>query len=231
MWHTMTSRDRSGTPGASSSGTSASGWTVVVPVKRATEGKSRLRLPAAERLAIIRAIALDTIEAAAACDGVAQLLVVTADEPLVGALAACDGVATVRDSTSDLRAAIDLGLSVTDTGLARAVLLGDLPAMKPAELAEALRGAARHDLAFVPDADGTGTVLATARAGVPFRPLFGAGSAAAHRRAGFVELGLPAAWGLRRDLDTAAHLPALHRAGLGHRTARLIGDGDRARPE
>jgi 2-phospho-L-lactate guanylyltransferase len=169
-------------PAALSPGMPRLGWTVVIPVKPAADGKSRLRLPPAHRHAIVRAIALDTIEAAAACDRVARVRVVTADEPLLAAVASHDGVDVVRDSASGLGAAIELGLAVTGTDLARAVLLGDLPALKPRELSDALSLAARHDLAFVPDADGAGTVLATARAGVPFRPLFGVNSAAAPRR-------------------------------------------------
>lgn len=206
-------------------------WTVVIPVKHAADGKSRLQLPPSHRHAIIRAIAQDTIEAAAACDSVARVLVVTSDEPLTAAVAACDGVDSVRDSATGLRASIELGLSVTGADRARAVLLGDLPALKPRELSVALARAARHDLAFVPDADGSGTVLATARAGVPLRPIFGEDSAAAHRKAGFTELVLPAAWGLRRDLDTVAHLPALRRAGLGRHTAQLIGEAADFMPE
>jgi 2-phospho-L-lactate guanylyltransferase len=227
----MSQRDDDQDPAVFSPGMPRLGWTVVIPVKPAADGKSRLRLPPAHRHAIVRAIALDTIEAAAACDRVARVRVVTADEPLLAAVASHDGVDVVRDSASGLGAAIELGLAVTGTDLARAVLLGDLPALKPRELSDALSLAARHDLAFVPDADGAGTVLATARAGVPFRPLFGVNSAAAHRRAGFSELRLPEGWGLRRDLDTAAHLPALRRAGLGPHTATLLGAGGSVTPE
>lgn len=212
-------------PGPRSGVRMQSGWAVVIPVKPAAAGKSRLRLPLAHRQEIIRAIALDTIEAAAACAGVRRVVVVTADEPLTAAVTASRGVDVVRDSAGGLREAIGLGLAATGTGSPRAVLLGDLPALKPQELAAALAQAARHDLAFVPDADGTGTVLATALADMPFRPLFGADSAAAHREAGFEEVAVPVAWGLRRDLDTTAHLPALRRAGLGRHTARLLGSG------
>lgn len=199
-------------------------------MKPAAAGKSRLRLPPAHRQEITRAIALDTIEAAADCDRVRCVLVVTADEPLTATVASYDGVDVVRDSANGLSAAIGLGLAAAGTGLSRAVLLGDLPALKPAELSAALGRAAGHDLAFVADADGTGTVLATARAGVPFRPLFGPDSAAAHRQAGFDELVFPAAWGLRRDLDTAAHLPALRLAGLGRHTDKLLGSGADGEP-
>jgi 2-phospho-L-lactate guanylyltransferase len=206
-------------------GFAASGrkWIVVIPVKPAPEGKSRLLLPPTGRLAIVRAIALDTIEAAADCDQVERVLVVTADRPLALALTARDRVTVVHDSASGLREAIDLGLSAADAGAPRAVLLGDLPALKPRELSSALTLSARHPRAFVPDADGIGSVLATALPGVFFRPQFGANSAAAHRNEGYAEVELPATSGLRRDLDKAEHLPILRRLGLGRHTAALLG--------
>ena len=40
-----------------------------------------------------------------------------------------------------------------------AVLLADVPALQPAQLTEALRAVSLHRSAFVPDAEGTGTVL------------------------------------------------------------------------
>lgn len=223
-------------------------------MKPAAVGKTRLQLSRPDRRAVIRAIALDTIAAAAGCGDVARVLVVTSDGPLRTALADWPGVEVVRDgdpmhgadivsgagagagampgaegaaepvltAVGRLRAAIAGGLSAADSAQPRAVLLGDLPALKPAELSAAFGLAASHDRAFVPDADGIGTVLVTARGDVGLRPLFGADSAAAHRAAGFVELQLPAASGLRRDLDTATHLSILRRLGLGKHTAALV---------
>lgn len=203
--------------------TSPRTWTVVIPVKPAAKGKTRLALPPSDRRAIARAIALDTVAAAAGSVAVARVFVVTSDGPLTALLASGDSVTVLRDGTDGLSAAIEYGLSATDPGRPRAVLLGDLPALKPTELSAALALSMRHDLAFVPDADGTGTVLVTARPGVPLHPRFGADSAAAHRRAGFAELDLPAVSGLRRDLDTAAHLRTLRQLGLGSHTAALTG--------
>src|SRR5690606_25855299 len=50
-------------------------WIVVVPVKRATDGKSRLDVAGTDRAALAHAIALDTLEAATACELVAQVVV------------------------------------------------------------------------------------------------------------------------------------------------------------
>lgn len=198
-------------------------WTVVIPVKPATLGKSRLKLPYPDRVTIVRAIALDTIEAAARCDRVGTVLVVTSDRPLADTLEQAGPVRVVADTAHGLSAAILLGLAVANSRSPRAVLLGDLPALKPHELSAALDRAAHHRRAFVPDADGTGTVLATAAPGVALEPCFGVDSAAAHRRAGFTELDLPAAAGLRRDLDTADQLAGLRHGALGARTAALLG--------
>ncbi len=57
-------------------------WVVVVPVKDATAGKTRLSdaLDDRSRMALARAMALDTIAAAAACAAVGVVVVVTSDE-------------------------------------------------------------------------------------------------------------------------------------------------------
>ncbi|OJX63570.1 MAG: hypothetical protein BGO95_05205 [Micrococcales bacterium 73-13] len=207
---------------ATGSGASSARWTLVVPVKPAVAGKSRLAVPGADRVGLARAIALDTIEAAAACDAVARVLVVTGDAETADAARGIRGVEIVPDTAGGLRAAIALGIEAAGPDADRAVLLGDLPALAPGELGHALALAATAGRAFVPDADGVGSALATARARLPFEPRFGAESAAAHRAAGFAELALPAGWGLRRDVDTIEHLEAAHALGaLGPRTAAL----------
>ncbi|MGN6502656.1 MAG: 2-phospho-L-lactate guanylyltransferase [Pseudolysinimonas sp.] len=182
-------------------------WTVVIPVR--APGKTRLGRGAG----FARAIALDTIEAATASG--ARVIVVTADAQLAAEASA----EVVRESApSGIAAAIALGLP--DSG-DRAVLLGDLPALQASELAPALEGAARHERAFVADADGTGSTLVTARAGSAFVHRFGVGSADAHRDLGLVELDVPAESGLRRDVDLEQHLTLL-RPRLGPRTLALV---------
>ncbi|WP_226533951.1 2-phospho-L-lactate guanylyltransferase [Microbacterium paraoxydans] len=208
--------------GSSVPGVPVREWVVVIPVKRAEIGKSRLRLPGVEREPLARAIALDTVGAAAACERVAEVIVVTSDEITATALRVLPRVRVVRDRGEGLSAAIQLGVSSASEARARAVMLGDLPALRPDELAMALAFASSHPRAFVPDAEGTGSVLATARSGFELRPCFGARSAAAHREAGFAEVGFPVLSGLRRDLDHAEHLRAARRAGLGPRTAALL---------
>ncbi len=193
-------------------------WSVVVPVKGTAAAKSRFGGPEAQRLALARAMALDTVEAALAAPGVAGVIVVT------GASFAQDftdlGATVVDDTAADLRGAIALGLANTPPALGGAVLLGDIPALDPRELGAALAAAASHPLALVADADGSGTVLTTALPGVAHIIGFGPGSRAAHLASGYAELAEP--WpSLRRDVDTAEHLAGL--ASLGPRTTALLG--------
>lgn len=101
-----------------------------------------------------------------------------------------------------------------------AVLLGDVPCLRPDDLDAALALAAAHPLAFVADADGTGTTLATALAGVPFEPHFGPDSAREHERAGFVPLVASAR--LRRDVDTLDALEDAIAIGTGAQTAHAV---------
>ncbi|MEV7226533.1 NTP transferase domain-containing protein [Polymorphospora sp. NPDC051019] len=120
-------------------------WVVVVPVKRLATAKSRLRGaladPGAEahaRLAL--AIALDTVAAVLACPPVDRVLVVT-DDPIAGPALAALGASVVPDvPDAGLNAAVAHGASLaTDRWVA--ALAADLPALRPADLAGALREA------------------------------------------------------------------------------------------
>jgi 2-phospho-L-lactate guanylyltransferase len=213
----------------------AAGWTVVVPVKSLSGAKTRLapELSAGERAALARAFALDTIEAARGARAVARVVVVS-DEPAIElALREVPRVEVVPElGPRGLAAAIAHGIAVAGagrwsrSGSPVAVLLGDLPAMRAGDLDAALEAAARHPLAFVPDAEGTGTTLATARGGVPFDAHFGQDSAARHGAAGFADLVAehPGSIGpgLRRDVDTAAELREAVALGVGARTSAVL---------
>jgi 2-phospho-L-lactate guanylyltransferase len=110
------------------------------------------------------------------------------------------------------------------TGLA--ALTADLPAVRPAELAAALRaaGAAPGLAAFVPDAAGVGTTLYAVPPGGEFRPLFGGASRARHAAAGAIELDLGAFTGLRRDVDTPDDLREALSLGAGPFTRAVAAD-------
>lgn len=203
-------------------------WTVVIPVKPAEVGKSRLAASAQ----VTRSIALDTVAAAVATPGV-HVIVVTADSEVADAATALGAEVVTEAQRSGLAAAIALGLAragETRGTSGRAVLLGDLPALRPADLAAALRVASGHRRAFVPDAEGTGSTLVTATAGSPLVHHFGASSAERHRAAGLAELALPAESPLRRDVDLAEHLALAEIAGLGPRTRAALSDERREPP-
>jgi 2-phospho-L-lactate guanylyltransferase len=188
-------------------------WTVLIPVKPSSQGKSRLnRTPD-----VARAIALDTIAAAAATG--ARVIVVTADATIVDEIRRLPAELVLEPAPTGIASAIARGLPGNDGN--RAVLLGDLPGLDPDELAEALIAAESHPRAFVPDAEGTGTTLVTALSGVSFEHGFGPGSAARHRSAGLVELPFPSDSTLRRDVDVEQHLQQLSR--LGRRTRQALG--------
>ena len=100
------------------------------------------------------------------------------------------------------------------------ILLGDLPALAPSELTDALGSCAAHPRSVVPDAAGTGTVLLTGQRPDQLRPRFGPGSAAAHSEvAQRLDLRLP---GLRTDVDDDAGLRTASSLGLGDRTRALL---------
>ncbi len=199
-------------------------WTVVVPVKRLGAAKSRLRgaLPGVPHEELALALAADTVRAVRACPVVAEVLVVT-DDPRVAAEADAAGARVLPDRpAAGLNAALRHGASAAGDGWV-AGLTADLPALRPVELAAALRSAGPGPTPvrrYVPDAPGEGTVLLTAPPGVPLDPRFGVGSAAAHAAGGALALLGP--WpSLRRDVDTADDLATAARLGLGPRTAAL----------
>jgi 2-phospho-L-lactate guanylyltransferase len=201
-------------------------WIVVVPVKPPARGKSRLEVPGADRADLARAIALDTLAAATACDLVAQVVVVTDDPALARESAMIPALRYVPEGGSlGLDAAIATGMAAVDPAgrMPRAALLGDLPALRSGDLAAALLAAASADRAVVADAEGTGSTLVTARAGVEWASSFGEGSFARHTALGCVPLEIPDASTLRRDVDTADQLEAAVRLGVGPRTAAVLG--------
>ena len=197
-------------------------WIVVIPVKGTDDAKSRLG-DSLHRPAIALAIALDTTTAALAASSVIGVLVVTsaAAAPFFDEL---DVLVVVEDEPAGLAAAIASGIELASElgapGRGIAVLLGDLPALTPAELEDALVAATAHQLAMVPDADGGGSVLVTAADGAVHTTAFGPGSHAAHLAAGYVELPVPVDSGLRNDVDTEDQLRSLH-PRLGPHTAAL----------
>lgn len=204
---------------------SGADWTAVIPVKRLSAAKSRLRgaVLDARHEDLALAMVRDTVAAVTACARVAEVLVVTDDPAATAAVAALGARAVPDQPGAGLNAALRFGADLV-AGLSRrrAVLTGDLPALRPGELDEALT-AAGPGRSFVADAAGTGTVLLTADAGTPLEPRFGAGSAAAH--AASHARALKGSWpGLRQDVDTAGDLRTVLALGAGEHTCALLRD-------
>jgi 2-phospho-L-lactate guanylyltransferase len=200
-------------------------WTVVIPAKALPAAKSRLvpaSVDAAAHRRLVGAIRADTIGAARDADGVARVLVVTDRAGTVDDAAVTELVQARPGLNGALAdAARHAARAWPDDGVA--ALVGDLPALRPAELAAALAGAAAHARAFVPDADGTGTTLLSALPGTDLDPRFGPGSAARHAQHAATQPGGP---GLRADVDTAADLARALRLGPGPRTAAVVAAAD-----
>lgn len=193
-------------------------WTVVVPVKDLGSAKSRLDAPSGRaRAELALAFARDTLTAVLAAARVAAVVLVTSEPRMVEAAPA--RVRVVPDPRHGLVAALVAGAEVAGGGRV-ALLLADLPALRPDELDAALTAAAGHERAMVPDAEGTGTTLLTASRAELLRPAFGPGSRAAHERAGHRVVA--AGPGLRRDVDTADDLAAAVRLGVGPVTAAAL---------
>lgn len=208
---------------------------VVVPVKPPALGKSRLvGMTDEQRRELAEAFALDTVAAAAATAGVEVVLVVTDDFRLASALRG-DGVEVMPDGVSEdlnetlVQAAAEVARRWP--GAVPVALCADLPGLRPDELAavlvEATTQVAAGRTAFVRDRAGIGTtVYAAAPDG--FAPSFGFDSAAAHERAGAVEIGSTAT-SVRTDVDDLADLGAALVAGVGPHTTAA--SGRRATPE
>jgi 2-phospho-L-lactate/phosphoenolpyruvate guanylyltransferase len=235
-------------------------WTVLLPVKVLARAKSRLAVLAGDRRRdLALALAADTVAAVTACPAVARVVVVTSD-PVAGPLLSALGAVIVPDEPADLAAALTgLDAARLDTaglqeglnaalrhgaaeaarrwpGGGLAALTADLPALRPAELAAALRavsasggtgsgGTGSHGrAAFVPDAAGVGTTLYAVPPGGEFRPLFGGASRARHAASGAAELHFDDMAGLRRDVDTPDDLRTALALGAGPRTTALAGE-------
>jgi 2-phospho-L-lactate guanylyltransferase len=200
-------------------------WTVIVPIKLLAAAKTRLRgiVGQARHEGLVLAMAQDTIAAALAAPQVTAVAVVTADR-IVAAAAADLGARWVPEPAGGglNEAIMHAATALAGTSGDVAVLPADLPALRPAELAAALRAAGSGPVpGYVADVGGAGTVLLAAPVGGVLVPRFGPDSAAAHAQAGARRLS--GDWPtLRHDVDTAEDLAAAARLGLGRRTAALL---------
>ncbi len=201
---------------------------LVIAVKRLAAAKTRLApvFSAATRENVVLAMLIDTIKAASAVAALRAITVVTPDE--VAADAARDiGAQVMTDPTPEgHRDPLNNAITAAEAAVREATpnivaLQGDLPALQPQELAEAIVAARGYRRSFVGDRHGTGTSALFAF-GAALDPHFGADSAQRHRNSGAIEL--TGAWpGLRCDIDTPDDLMVARRLGVGAATAHAIG--------
>lgn len=189
--------------------TASADWTVLVPVKSTTRGKSRIDLPAVLRQELALAMALDTVTAIARS---ARVLAVVEDAADAAALGAVANVSIHATPVTGLNEAILDGLRSLRAAGARtggvAVLPGDLPGLLSDELAEALVLCSAHRFSVVADHQGVGTTLLAATDSAVLVPRYGPSSFRSHLRAGAVSIDLPAGSSLRWDIDRIADLTA-----------------------
>ncbi|MBV8933404.1 MAG: 2-phospho-L-lactate guanylyltransferase, partial [Kutzneria sp.] len=198
---------------------------LVMAVKMLDRAKSRLVGAAdngigdaATHAELVTALAVDTVSAAMAAEGVGRVVVVTSDPELAATLRS-EGVDTIPEGPEPgLNAALRHGAA--QLGPLVGALQADLPALRPAELAAALAEADGRRV-FCADRHGTGTTLLVAAPGAALDPRFGPDSARTHVASGAVPL--VGDWpSLRCDVDTAADLAVAARIGLGRRTAARV---------
>ena len=196
-------------------------WSLVVPVKRVENAKTRLALDVEARASLAVAMAVDTVAAALDCELVANVVVVTDDARAREALEPL-GVRIVPDEPdAGLNAALAHGVATASSGHV-AALSSDLPALRGKDLAVVLEQAADHDQSVVADLPGAGTTLLCARSAALFAPRFGVASLAAHVAAGATDLTEIAPESVRRDVDTLDGLRAAIALGIGGATRRAL---------
>lgn len=199
-------------------------WHVVVPLKGWGSSKSRLELPEPARRQVVQAMAADTLAALGGCPDVHSISVLVRDHDLAhsSVLQAVD-VVVQPDSIASLDAALRWFAATDRARLGPlAVVVADLPALRPQSVSETLHRAERHRRAMVADRQGSGTTVLTALEALPLEPHFGASSAAAHEAAGVTVIASTP--DVACDVDTLTDLAHARSLGLGPETAALLSD-------
>jgi 2-phospho-L-lactate/phosphoenolpyruvate guanylyltransferase len=201
---------------------------LVIAVKRLAAAKTRLApvFSSATRENVVLAMLMDTITAASAVSALQAVTVVTPDDDAAAAARQLGARVLVDPTPDGHRNPLNNAIAAAEASVREetpniVALQGDLPALQPQELAEAIAAAREYRRSFVGDRHGTGTSALFAF-GVALDPHFGPDSAQQHRHSGAIEL--TGAWpGLRCDIDTPDDLLVARRLGVGAATAQAIG--------
>lgn len=197
-------------------------WCVIVPVNALPRAKTRLHTLGTMRPAFARSFAGDVLQALHASTGVAHILVVGDGSLLSGTVA----VEWVDSGDADLNTAIVAAESrARQLGFARiAVIVADVPCLRPNDVEVVLTGARTRTRAFVSDHRGEGTTVLTTT-GPALAPAFGPGSAARHRASGAVEL--EADIRIRLDVDLPDDIALALTYGVGSATTAALAAEER----
>jgi len=190
----------------------------IVPQKPLAAAKSRLgeALSPAARIELSVALLRHVCGALRAVGDIEGLTVMTPD-PAVRARAGAWGIATFPDPGPGLNAALARTMQTIRRSCAVLIVAGDLPLLRPADVASLLAAAGPDRLVVAPSKEGTGTNAALVPPGMRFCPAYGAASLVAHRGGArllgydVVEVRRP---GLAFDVDTEADLLALRALSL-----------------
>lgn len=222
------SGEKEGAARQPTSRTDAADVGLVIAVKRLTAAKTRLApvFSAATRESVVLAMLIDTITAATAVPALHAVTVVTPDDVAADAARQLGARVLVDPTPDGHRNPLNNAIAAAEAAIRGetpniVALQGDLPALQPQELSEAIGAARGYPRSFVGDRHGTGTSALFAF-GVALDPRFGPESAQRHRHSGAIEL--TGAWpGLRCDIDTPDDLIVARRLGVGAATVQAIG--------
>ncbi|MGH7691034.1 MAG: 2-phospho-L-lactate guanylyltransferase, partial [Gemmatimonadaceae bacterium] len=188
-------------------------------------GKSRLAVTADLRQALSLAMALDTIAGVSASPAVGQVYVVSTDRTVQQRLGDTVHVLS-REPAGGLNAAFGYGLmaarcNATDSPVA--LMMADLPAIRPREVSAALDYAGRTGrVRVLADASGTGTSVLCVALGAAVTLRFGGHSFIRHVADGATPISTLGLQGIRQDVDDIGNLRTAITLGVGCETRRVL---------
>jgi len=193
--------------------------TALIPVKRLSQAKSRMRPDLGQdTAALVLAMLQDVATAVQACPYVSDTIVVTDDPDICDAAAALGAQVWPDGPEPGLNAALFAAAARIRRSRPDAMLVfqpADCPAITGEDFAALAEACDPRRPTFVADAEATGTTTAALPPGILRSPRYGPQSRAAHLDDGWVELSGPRWRRMGRDVDRLADLRAVGPLGSG----------------